>query len=118
MLLKKILRLKKKVSVYSNFVIENKNNLLKQLVDNHKKSKELSESISSIRNQLEMQTTINNTLKSLLDTQQKEKDNLTKDMQILVVALKDIYSFVEENSMSPEVVEELINNKLKNITYH
>ena len=113
-LLKKIRLLKTNLEKAFN----DKAEIIKEIEFYKEKCNTLQKSIENFENQFQMQITINNSLKSLIDTQQKEKDTLKKDMQIMVAALKDIYSFVELNTVDAELIEEIVNKKLKNSTYH
>lgn len=113
-LLKKIHLLK--INIEKAF--SDKEEIIKEIEFYKEKCDTLQKSIKNFENQFQMQITINDSLKSLIDTQQKEKDNLKKDMQIMVAALKDIYSFVELNTVDAELIEEIVNKKLKNSTYH
>ena len=116
MLLKKIHHLKdeavNKVSDYLKNEVEIVN-------DRDKRIEFLEKKLSYFEEQVKTQNTLNNTLLKSIEAQERDKERLNKDMQLLVVALKDVYSLFE-NTMSDEdsLLSLLLKKNKKNDTYH
>lgn len=116
MLLKKIHHLKdeavNKVSDYLKNEVEIVN-------DRDKRIEFLEKKLSYFEEQVKTQNTLNSTLLKSIEAQERDKERLNKDMQLLVVALKDVYSLFE-NTMSDEesLLSLLLKKNKKNDTYH
>lgn len=113
--LKKILRLKDKVT---NQALDFLKEELTITVNKDEKIKYLEKKLEYFEEQIKTQNALNSTFLKNLDIQEKEKERLSKDMQILVVALKDIYTLVESNLSSDELIDILLKKNKKNDTYH
>ena len=116
MLLKKIHHLKdeavNKVSDYLKNEVEIVN-------DREKRIEFLEKKLSYFEEQIKTQNTLNSTLLKSIEAQERDKERLNKDMQLLVVALKDVYSLFE-NTMTDEdsLLSLLLKKNKKNDTYH
>lgn len=113
--LKKILHLKDKVA---NQALDFLKEELTIKLDKDEKIKYLEKKLEYFEEQIKTQNTLNSTFLKSIEMQEKEKEKLSNDMQILVVALKDIYTLVESNMSSDELLDVLLKKNKKNDTYH
>lgn len=113
--LKKILHLKDKVT---NQALDFLKEELTISVNKDEKIKYLEKKLEYFEEQIKTQNTLNSTFLKSIDMQEKEKERLNKDMQILVVALKDIYALFESNLSDNDLIDVLLKKNKKNDTYH
>ena len=113
--LKKILHLKDKIT---NQALDYLKEELTTTVNKDEKIKYLEKKLENFEEQIKTQNTLNSTFLKSIDMQEKEKERLNKDMQILVVALKDIYTLVESNLSGDDLIDILLKKNKKNDTYH
>mgnify|MGYP004403704839 CR=1 FL=1 len=113
--LKKILHLKDKIT---NQALDYLKEELTTTVNKDEKIKYLEKKLEYFEEQIKTQNTLNSTFLKSIDMQEKEKERLNKDMQILVVALKDIYTLVESNLSGDDLIDILLKKNKKNDTYH
>lgn len=116
MLLNKIRRLKSNVlNKASLSLLENVNLSLEK----DKKIKSLEAKILCFEEQIKTQNILNTTIINNIEIYAKEKEKISKDIQLIVTAIKDIYVFIE-SSLDDEdlVLESLLKKNIKNNTYH
>ena len=116
MLLKKIHHLKNNIVDKVSNVIESE---ILESLDKDKKIEYLEKKLNYFEEQVKTQNALNNMILNRLETQEKEKTKLEKDMQIIIAAVKDIYLFIESDlGDSDFITNMLLKKNKKNDTYH
>lgn len=115
MLFNKIHLLKTKFLELNKHMREN----ITLIEENKRKNSELEKRISLIEEALKTQNQLNESIISQLSSQERERNKIVKDIQIIVATLKDVYSLVQSSFFDQDIFsEELLKKKKKNNTYH
>ena len=115
MLLNKIRLLK------SKFDILNKNfqETAQKNIELENKNVELEKRISQLEELVKTQNCLNESVMNQINTQEREKVKIIKDIQIIVATLKDVYNLVQNNIFDQDIFDDdFIKKKKKNNTYH
>ena len=109
MLLKKIHHLKNNIVDKVSNIVESE---ILESLDRDKKIEYLEKKLNYFEEQVKTQNALNSMVLKRLETQEKEKEKLTKDLQIIIAAVKDIYLFLETDlGDSDFIANMLLKNK-------
>ena len=122
MLLKKIHLLKNKFIVLNESIQKNSKKALtnfNKINELECKNKELENRLTHVEELFKIQSFLNETNVNQIKTNERERNKIVKDIQIIVATLKDMYSLVQENVSESELFDDNFSKKnKKNNTYH
>ena len=115
--------LSNKIHLLKNNLIEKiTSKLEKQILSDLEKDKKieyLEKKLSYFEEQIKTQNALNATILNNIEMNMKEKEKISKDIQIIVAALKDVYALIENNLSNEDFITDMLLKKnKKNDTYH
>tara|TARA_B100000085_G_scaffold157135_1_gene142713 strand:+ start:19101 stop:19451 length:351 start_codon:yes stop_codon:yes gene_type:complete len=115
--------LSNKIHLLKNNLIEKiTSKLEKQILSDLEKDKKieyLEKKLSYFEEQIKTQNALNATILNNIEMNMKEKEKISKDIQIIVAALKDVYTLIENNLGNEDFIADMLLKKnKKNDTYH